>query len=134
MSEAEQKMSEEQMMAKAYDPPEVEKKSYAAWESRGYFHVGDAPVEGKTPYTIVIPPPNVTGQLTMGHVLNNTLQDILIRFEKLRGRDCCWLPGTDHAGIATQTKVEAALRKEENLTRYDLGRERFLERDRKSVV
>ena len=128
MSEAEQKMSEEQMMAKAYDPAEVEKKWYAAWESRGYFHAGDAPVEGKTPYTIVIPPPNVTGQLTMGHVLNNTLQDILIRFEKLRGRDCCWLPGTDHAGIATQTKVEAALRKEENLTRYDLGRERFLER------
>ena len=93
-------MSEEQLqMAKAYDPAEVEKKWYAAWESRGYFHAtGDT---GKTPYTIVIPPPNVTGQLTMGHVLNNPMQDILIRFEKLRGRETCWLPGTDHAGIAT---------------------------------
>ena len=119
-------MSEELQMAKAYDPAEVEKKWYAAWESRGYFHAtGDT---GKVPYTIVIPPPNVTGQLTMGHVLNNTMQDILIRFEKLRGRETCWLPGTDHAGIATQAKVEAALRKEEGLTRYDLGREKFLER------
>ena len=72
-------MSEEQMMAKAYDPAEVEKKWYAAWEGRGYFHAQDETSE-KTPYTIVIPPPNVTGQLTMGHVLNNTLQDILIRF------------------------------------------------------
>ena len=82
----------------------------------------------KKPYTIVIPPPNVTGQLTMGHILNNTLQDILIRFEKLNGRETCWLPGTDHAGIATQTKVEKELKKNEGLTRYDLGREKFLER------
>ncbi len=119
-------MSEEQQLSKAYDPAEVEAKWYKFWEERGYFH-GD-PNSTKVPYTIVIPPPNVTGILTLGHVLNNTLQDILIRFEKLRGRETCWVPGTDHAGIATQTKVEAALRKNEGLTRYDLGREKFLER------
>ena len=115
----------EQALAKAYDPAEVEKKWYSLWEERGYFHAD--PASPKKPYTIVIPPPNVTGILTLGHVLNNTLQDILIRFEKLRGREVCWVPGTDHAGIATQTKVEAALKKEQNLTRYDLGREKFLE-------
>ena len=116
-------MSEE--MAKAYEPSEVEAKWYQAWEQRGYFHA-DVNSE-KRPYTIVIPPPNVTGILTLGHVLNNTLQDILLRFERLRGREVCWVPGTDHAGIATQAKVEAALKKEQGLTRYDLGREKFLE-------
>jgi len=116
----------EQTMAKAYTPAEVEKAWYAAWEARGYFRadVGSA----KAPFTIVIPPPNVTGMLTLGHVLNNTLQDILIRWERLRGRETCWVPGTDHAGIATQSKVEKFLKDTENLTRYDLGRERFLER------
>jgi valyl-tRNA synthetase len=118
-------MSDEQALAKAYDPAEVEKKWYSLWEERGYFHAD--PASPKQPYTIVIPPPNVTGILTLGHVLNNTLQDILIRFEKLRGREVCWIPGTDHAGIATQTRVEAMLKKEQNLTRYDLGREKFLE-------
>lgn len=118
-------MSEEQTLSKAYEPAEVEAKWYKLWEERGYFH-GD-PDSPKVPYSIVIPPPNVTGILTLGHVLNNTLQDILIRFEKLRGREVCWVPGTDHAGIATQTKVEAALKKEQGLTRYDLGREKFVE-------
>ncbi len=118
-------MSEEQILSKAYDPAEVEKKWYSIWENRGYFHAN--PKSSKTPYTIVIPPPNVTGILTLGHVLNNTLQDILIRFEKMNGKETCWVPGTDHAGIATQAKVEAYLKKEKNLTRYDLGREKFLE-------
>ncbi len=118
-------MSEEQSLSKAYDPSEVEPKWYRIWEERGYFHAD--PESTKVPYTIVIPPPNVTGILTLGHVLNNTLQDILIRFQKLRGREICWVPGTDHAGIATQAKVEAALRKEQGLTRYDLGREKFVD-------
>ena len=117
-------MSEE-TLAKAYTPAEVEGKWYQTWEQRGYFHADvNSP---KPPYSIVIPPPNVTGILTLGHVLNNTLQDILIRFEKMRGREVCWVPGMDHAGIATQAKVEAFLKKEKNLTRYDLGREKFLE-------
>jgi valyl-tRNA synthetase len=108
---------------KSYEPREVETKWYAAWEQAGCF----APrVEGE-PYTIVIPPPNVTGILTMGHVLNNTLQDILIRRARLEGKRALWIPGTDHAGIATQTVVEKELRKEK-LHRRDLGREQFLER------
>ena len=94
---------------------------YSFWEERGSFHAD--PASPKEPYVIVIPPPNVTGILTLGHVLNNTLRDILIRFEKMRGRETCWVPGTDHAGIATQTKVEAALKKELGVTRHDLGRE-----------
>ncbi|MFA6815864.1 MAG: valine--tRNA ligase [Lentisphaeria bacterium] len=114
-----------QEMSKAYSSADVEKKWYSTWEKRGYFHTDIK--SKKTPYTIVIPPPNVTGMLTLGHVLNNTLQDILIRFEKMRGRNTCWVPGTDHAGIATQSKVEAQLKEEQNLTRYDLGREKFLE-------
>ena len=117
-------MSEE-TLSKAYSPAEVEAKWYAEWEKRGYFHASaDSP---KKPYTIVIPPPNVTGILTLGHVLNNTLQDILIRYEKMQGRETCWVPGMDHAGIATQAKVEAYLKREKNLTRYDLGREKFLD-------
>ncbi len=113
-------------MAKAYVPSAAEARWYGEWENRGYFN-GAADSEKKT-YTIVIPPPNVTGILTLGHVLNNTLQDILIRWEKMRGREVCWVPGTDHAGIATQSKVEAYLKSEESLSRYDLGREKFLER------
>ncbi len=115
-----------QQMAKAYEPGQCEAKWYPRWEDRGYFN--SDPDSDAKPYTIVIPPPNVTGILTLGHVLNNTLQDILIRFEKMRGRNTCWVPGTDHAGIATQSKVEATLLENENLTRHDLGREKFLER------
>lgn len=119
-------MVTEVTMAKAYEPNEVEKYWYPLWEERGYFH---ASMDSKKPfYTIVIPPPNVTGILTLGHVLNNTLQDIVIRWERMRGKECCWIPGTDHAGIATQAKVESMLKEKENLTRYDLGREKFLER------
>ena len=113
-------------MAKAYDPTQVETRWYREWEDRGYFH-GNSD-SNKAPYTIVIPPPNVTGVLTLGHVLNNTLQDILVRWEKMRGKEICWVPGTDHAGIATQSKVEAYLRDAECVTRYDLGRDEFLER------
>jgi len=116
----------EETKSNAYAPAAVEAKWYAEWEKRGYFR-GD-PASSKKPYVIVIPPPNVTGMLTLGHVLNNTLQDILIRFEKMRGCETCWVPGTDHAGIATQSKVEHMLKETENLTRYDLGREQFLER------
>ncbi len=110
-------------ITKSYEPGEVEKKWYAAWLARGAF----PPSGSGEPYAIVIPPPNVTGVLTMGHVLNNALQDILIRRARLEGRSACWIPGTDHAGIATQTVVERELRKEKK-TRWDLGRDRFLEK------
>src|SRR3954471_1566950 len=112
-------------ITKSYEPHDVEKKWYAAWLEAGAF-AGRANAQ-RSPYTIVIPPPNVTGVLTMGHVLNNTLQDILIRRARLEGREALWLPGTDHAGIATQTVVERELRKEKK-TRHHLGREKFLEK------
>ena len=115
-----------QEMAKAYEPATAERRWYSTWEERGYFRADSA--SEKAPYTIVIPPPNVTGMLHLGHVLNNTLQDILVRFEKMRGREVCWVPGTDHAGIATQSKVEKVLRETEGVTRHDLGRETFLKR------
>lgn len=113
-------------MAKAYEPAAVEEKWYPEWEKRGYFHAD--PHSPKPAYSIVIPPPNVTGMLTLGHVLNNTLQDILIRWKKMQGYETCWVPGTDHAGIATQAKVENHLLETEGLSRYDLGREEFLQR------
>ena len=112
-------------ITKSYEPREVEKKWYAAWLQARAFAGTATP--GKEPYTIVIPPPNVTGVLTMGHVLNNTLQDILIRRARLEGREALWVPGTDHAGIATQTVVERELRKQKK-TRHDFGREKFLEK------
>ena len=112
-------------ITKSYEPRDVEKKWYAAWQEAHAF--AGRVAEGKEPYTIVIPPPNVTGVLTMGHVLNNTLQDILIRRARLEGRSALWIPGTDHAGIATQTVVERELRKEKK-HRRDLGREKFLEK------
>src|SRR6267154_4263334 len=112
-------------ITKSYEPHNVEKKWYAAWLAAGAFAGKVSPA--KQPYTIMIPPPNVTGVLTMGHVLNNTLQDILVRRAPLEGREALWLPGTDHAGIATQTVVEKELRKEKK-TRRDLGREKFVEK------
>ena len=112
-------------ITKSYEPHDVEKKWYAAWLEAGAF--GARVDAKKQPYTIMIPPPNVTGVLTMGHVLNNTLQDILIRRARLEGREALWLPGTDHAGIATQSVVERELRKEKK-TRHHLGREKFLEK------
>ncbi len=111
---------------KTYDPSAIEAALYAAWEDDGCFKAGREP-EGK-PYTIVIPPPNVTGSLHMGHALNNTLQDILCRFERMRGRDVLWQPGTDHAGIATQMVVERQLAEEGNATRRDMGRDAFIAR------
>jgi valyl-tRNA synthetase len=112
-------------ITKSYEPREVERKWYAAWLASGAF-AAKAPA-GKDTYSVVMPPPNVTGVLTMGHVLNNTLQDILVRRARLEGLSALWIPGLDHAGIATQTVVERELRKLKK-TRHDLGRERFLER------
>ncbi len=110
---------------KVYDPQSFEKKWYQFWEENKFFH---AEVDKrKKPYSMVIPPPNVTGQLHMGHALDNTLQDILIRYHRMQGYNTCWIPGCDHAGIATQAKVEGKLR-EEGTNRYELGREKFLER------
>ncbi len=112
-------------MDKHYDPEKIEAKWYKRWTERGLFH-GD-PREQAEPYCIMIPPPNVTGILHMGHALNNTIQDILIRWRRMQGRNTSWIPGTDHAGIATQNVVERALRKE-GKSREDLGREAFIER------
>ena len=108
-----------------YDPSEIEPVLYRRWLDRSAFHVEAA--DAADPYVIAIPPPNVTAALHMGHGLNNTIQDVLIRFERMRGRDAMWIPGTDHAGIATQNVVERQL-KSEGLTRQDLGREAFVER------
>ncbi|SVB94649.1 uncharacterized protein METZ01_LOCUS247503, partial [marine metagenome] len=113
------------MLDKLYLPAEVEKRRYLAWEESGAFTSGDR--QESDPYTIVIPPPNVTGSLHMGHALNNTLQDILIRYRRMRGDNTLWQPGTDHAGIATQMVVERQL-ETEGKTRHDLGREAFIER------
>lgn len=112
-------------LPKTYNPQAAEEYWYAYWESQRYFHAEVNP--HKSPYTIVIPPPNVTGILTMGHVLNNTIQDVFIRWRRTQGYETLWMPGTDHAGIATQNVVEKTLLKE-GKTRHDLGREKFLER------
>ena len=113
-------------LPKVYEPQEVEGRIYEMWEKNGCFEGHRDP--DKKPFTIVMPPPNVTGQLHMGHAMDSTLQDILTRFKRMQGYAALWVPGTDHAGIATQIKVEEELRKNEGLTRYDLGREKFLER------
>lgn len=112
-------------LSKVYDPKQVEDRTYQFWLDGGYFHAEPNP--DKKPYTIVIPPPNITGQLHMGHALDETLQDILIRFRRMQGYETLWLPGTDHASIATEAKIVNAM-KEEGLTKEDLGREGFLER------
>ena len=111
-------------LPKVYEPQQVENEIYKMWEENGYFKPNKPDAK---PFTIVMPPPNVTGQLHMGHAMDATLQDTLIRFKRMQGYNALWLPGVDHAGIATQIKVEEELRKE-GLTRYDLGREKFLER------
>ena len=112
-------------LAKQYDPKAVEDRIYKTWLDGNYFHAKCE--EGKDTYTIVIPPPNITGQLHMGHALDNTLQDILIRFKRMQGYDTLWLPGTDHASIATEAKIVEAMRKE-GITKDDIGRDGFLER------
>ena len=112
-------------LATKYDPKDVEDRIYQTWLDGKYFHAEPDPK--KNPYTIVIPPPNITGQLHMGHALDNTLQDILIRFRRMQGYDTLWLPGTDHASIATEAKIVAAM-KEEGITKEEIGRDAFLER------
>ena len=111
-------------LEKAYNPENVEDKWYDHWTEQGYFHADES--SEKEPYTIVIPPPNVTGMLTVGHVLNNTIQDILIRKARMEGKEACWVPGTDHASIATESKVVAMLQ-EKGIKKSDLSREEFLE-------
>src|SRR6202050_5446465 len=114
-------------LAKAYEPQQVEDRLYAKWQDSGVYRAN--PKSGRTPYSIVMPPPNVTGVLTLGHVLNNTIQDILARKARMEGKEVLWLPGTDHAGIATQTAVEKSLKKSGEIRhRDDLGREKFLEK------
>ena len=115
----------EKELAKAYNPGEFEDRIYRFWEESGFFHAEID--QNKKPYTIMMPPPNITGQLHMGHALDNTLQDILIRFKRMQGFSALWLPGTDHASIATEAKIVEAMRKE-GVTKEDLGREKFLER------
>lgn len=118
-------MSEAKELAKSYDPKQVEDRLYNTWVDNGYFTPEVDP--SKEPYTIVIPPPNITGQLHMGHALDNTLQDVLIRWRRMQGYSTLWLPGTDHASIATEAKIVEALAKD-GISKYDLGREKFLEK------
>jgi valyl-tRNA synthetase len=113
-------------LEKTFAPAEIEARLYKAWEEGGFFKPGRN--KKAPPFTIVIPPPNVTGSLHMGHALNNTIQDILCRFERMRGKDVLWQPGTDHAGIATQMVVERLLKSENNTDRRSMGREAFLKR------
>ena len=115
----------EKELNKIYDPKEVEDRLYEFWENNNYFHA--EPDKSKNPYTIVIPPPNITGKLHMGHALDETLQDIIVRFKRMQGFMTLWLPGTDHASIATEAKVVNAI-KEEGLSKEELGREEFLKR------
>src|SRR5438445_4479232 len=112
-------------LPKQYDPHEAQERWLQFWNERNYFH---SLPDGRKPFCIVIPPPNVTGALHMGHALNNTLQDVLIRFRRMQGYNALYMPGTDHAGIGTQAVVERRLREEEGKTRYDLGREELVRR------
>src|SRR4051794_17285037 len=113
-------------LAKAYDPKEAQQRWLDFWEQHGFNH--SRPDPNREPYTIVIPPPNVTGALHMGHALNNTLQDVLIRWRRMQGFNALWMPGTDHAGIATQAVVERLIFTQEKKTRHDLGREALVQR------
>ena len=115
------------MIDKTYEPGAVEGRIYQAWLDANAFAAGAGAQPGAEPFTIVIPPPNVTGSLHIGHALNNTIQDILVRFERMRGKDVLWQPGTDHAGIATQMIVERQLAAQQ-LNRRDMGRDKFIER------
>src|SRR5436190_4622594 len=116
------------MIEKTYKASELEGRIDASWEAAGAFRAGRAERRNAPPYSIVIPPPNVTGSLHMGHALNNTLQDVLVRFERMRGRDVLWQPGTDHAGIATQMVVERQLMERQEKSRREMGREAFVQR------
>src|SRR5437899_5662475 len=112
-------------LPKQYDPQEAQQKWLALWNQHGYFH---SKPDARQPFTIVIPPPNVTGALHMGHALNNTLQDVLIRWRRMQGFNALWMPGTDHAGIATQSVVERLIFAQEKKTRHDIGREELVKR------
>src|SRR5205809_1657961 len=116
------------MIEKTYQPADIEDRISSAWEASGAFRAGRPDRKDGEPYCIVIPPPNVTGSLHMGHALNNTLQDVLCRFERMRGKDVLWQPGTDHAGIATQMVVERQLMERQEPNRRALGREKFVEK------
>ena len=116
------------MIDKNFEPTEVEPRLYEAWERADAFRAGRSDRQHAAPYCIIIPPPNVTGSLHIGHALNNTLQDVLVRFERMRGRDVLWQPGTDHAGIATQMVVERQLMEQQQPGRRELGREAFMAR------
>jgi valyl-tRNA synthetase len=116
------------MIEKNYQPAEIERRVWAAWEEAQAFRAGRPERAQAKPYCIIIPPPNVTGSLHTGHALNNTLQDVLCRFERMRGRDVLWQPGTDHAGIATQMVVERQLMERQEPARRVMGREKFVER------
>ena len=115
-------------MEKTFDPAAIERRIREQWETAGAFRAGRPERAGAPPYSIVIPPPNVTGSLHMGHALNNTLQDILARHARMQGKDVLWQPGTDHAGIATQMVVERQLAERQQPGRREMGREKFLER------
>ena len=112
-------------LAKTYEPKAFEERLYSVWIEKGYFHA--EPDENKKPYTIVMPPPNITGQLHLGHAMDCTLQDSIIRFKRMQGYSALWLPGTDHASIATEAKIVEAMKKD-GVTKDDLGRDGFLER------
>ena len=114
-----------ELLGKAYEPQASEARWYRYWLDRDLFRAEDS--SSKPQFSIVIPPPNVTGMLHMGHALNNTLQDVMTRYRRMQGYNTLWMPGTDHAGIATQNVVEQELAKE-GITRHDLGREKFIER------
>ncbi|MFA5900308.1 MAG: class I tRNA ligase family protein, partial [Hyphomicrobium sp.] len=116
------------MLEKIYQPAEIEPRIRAAWDRADAFKAGRPDRADAQPYCIVIPPPNVTGSLHMGHALNNTLQDILCRFERLRGKDVLWQPGTDHAGIATQMVVERQMMERQEPDRRTIGRQKFVEK------
>src|SRR5271166_6931344 len=113
-------------LPKQYDPKEAQQRWLQFWENQGYHH--SRPDQARKPFTIVIPPPNVTGALHMGHALNNTLQDVLIRWRRMQGYNALYMPGTDHAGIATQAVVERLIYQQEKKTRHDLGRENLVGR------
>ena len=112
------------MLEKTYEPGTVEGRIYQAWQDAGAFKAGAGAKPGSETFTIVIPPPNVTGSLHIGHALNNTIQDILIRYNRMRGKDVLWQPGTDHAGIATQMIAERQLMERQEPSRRELGREK----------
>src|SRR5208283_807551 len=113
-------------LAKAYEPRQVEDRLYQKWQESGVYRAN--PKSGKPHYSIVMPPPNITGKLTLGHVLNNTIQDILCRKARMESKEVLWLPGTDHAGLATQSAVERHLRNTEKKTRHDFTRDDFVAR------